>query len=126
MENEPLLRSAVGEYGLPTGGALVIHERNGRFYVGGRGQDAVDLLMPAPDETTRRRAALTATCRSAFEALRAGDPSEVAKASGLPRAGGEFAEAVRKEIADLGAGAWQSTQVLGTFASGYPRGDPLA
>jgi CubicO group peptidase (beta-lactamase class C family) len=125
VENQPLLRSVVGEYALPTGGVLVVHERAGRFYIGARGQDAVDLLMPASEDTAGRRARLTATCRSAFDAMRAGNNREFASASGLPKAGAEFAEAVRREIDALARGKWLHTEILGTFASGYPRGNPL-
>lgn len=120
--DDALLRRLVGTYRLPTGGSVVVHERGGRFFVGARGQDATDALLPVQPQEHGDRAALGETCRRAFEGLRDGDLGGLAAISG--RGGPGFARAIAEELAGLGLGKLRAVEVLGTFPSGFPRGDP--
>ncbi|MFN7990380.1 MAG: serine hydrolase domain-containing protein [Thermoanaerobaculia bacterium] len=120
--DDTLLRRLVGTYRLPTGGAVVLHERGGRFFVGARGQDATDLLLPVQKQEQGDRAALGERCRLAFEGIRDGDLGGLAAISG--RGGSGFARAIAQELTGLGLGKLVAVEVLGTFPSGFPRGDP--
>jgi len=124
-KNETLLRSCVGEYRLPTGGSLVVHEKNGMFFVGGRGQDAADLLMPPSDELRSRRRQLSEQAVRVLEGLRRGETDALVEAVGGKDASPGFVAAVQAELAGFGLGQLQKVSVVGTFASGYPRGNPL-
>ncbi len=120
-----LLIAASGTYRLPSGGALTIHERGGRYFVGASGQDAVNLLMPAEGSLESRRAALTAKTQRAMDSLRAGKHDAIKELAGGEAASPEFVSAVIREIAELGRGTPRACRVLGTFSSGFPRGQPL-
>ncbi len=124
VEDDGLLLASTGDYRLPSGGTLSIHARGGRTYIGARGQDAVDLLLPASAEVLRRRSARSEGLARAFEGFIGGDPGPFAVLAGN---GSDlsFAQAVLGELADLGLGPLTGCEVMGTFPSGYPRGNPL-
>jgi CubicO group peptidase (beta-lactamase class C family) len=123
--DDAFLHAALGTYRLPTGGSLVVHERGGRCFIGARGQDATDRLMPAAAEVLDRRARTTAKTQAAMDGLCRGDLAGLRELAGGDKANPAFMDAVTKEIAGLGQGALRKAQVLGTFATGYPRGNPL-
>jgi hypothetical protein len=123
--DDALLHATLGAYRLPTGGTLVVHERGGRCFVGARGQDATDRLMPAASEVRDRRALATSKSQAAMDGVCRGDLQALRELAGGDKANPAFPDAVAKEIASLGQGPLRGAQVLGTFASGYPRGQPL-
>ncbi len=123
--NDALLRQSLGTYQLPDGGSLTIHERGGRFFIGASGQDATDLLMTTKDGEARRRAAHTVNIQIAMDGVREGNLAAMQELAGGASANPKFVQAVVDEIAGLGRGPLRKDRVLGTFASGYPRGQPL-
>ncbi len=125
VDDTALLRRALGTYRIPGGDALTIHERGGRFFIGADGQAATDLLMPGAASLRERRASLSAKTQRAMDDLRQGKPEELKELAGGEAANPEFVAAVAKEVAALGQRPVRACRVLGTFASGYPRGQPL-
>jgi hypothetical protein len=81
--------------------------------------------MPAASELRDRRALVTSKSQAAMDGVRRGDMQGLRELAGGDKANPAFVDAVAQEIAGLGQGALRSAQVLGTFSSGYPRGQPL-
>jgi CubicO group peptidase (beta-lactamase class C family) len=115
-DDSALLAASVGEYQLPTGGQLVVRRRAGSVFLGARGQDATDLLLPASDSLTRIRHARTATAQAIFDGLLVNDLRALATAAGGSE-DSEFVLAVKAELQGL-----RAARVLGTFSTGFPRG----
>ncbi|HKE15754.1 MAG TPA: serine hydrolase domain-containing protein [Kofleriaceae bacterium] len=116
------LDAALGDYRLAGGGRLTVHRRGRRTFIGATGQSAVDLLAQGTDAVRSRRAQLTAAAKEAFDGLVRGDLEPLRRVAGPGNPG--FPAAVVHEIEGLLHGPLRSFAVLGTFASGYPHGDP--
>jgi CubicO group peptidase (beta-lactamase class C family) len=117
-----LLDAAAGDYALPTGGTLRLRARGSRYFLGAIGQDAVELIAPVADAARARRAELTTSAHDAFTGLVRGDLEPLRRAAGPGNP--TFPAAVAEELATINGGPLRSFTVLGTFASGFPRGDP--
>ncbi len=125
VTNDALVQACAGSYQLPSGGTLTIHERGGRFFIGADGQDAADVLLQGPSKSQARRHDLSSKSQRAADGLCAGDTSALKELAGGASANPAFVDAVVKEIHAQGRGTLRAAHVLGTFPSGYPRGNPL-
>lgn len=113
-----------GDYRLESGGILHLERIRGRLYLGATGQDATALLAPVTAELERQREQRGAAARQALAALAQGDPAPLDLLSGGTATQHGFRDAVKQEIDSLGPKPLRSITLLGTFATGFPHGDP--
>jgi len=115
-----------GAYALDTGGRLLLRRIHGRLYIGAEGQDATDALAAsAPLEAERAwcsregLAAIEGALRrepAALEAVLGRDPN--------PAFAGLLQDELERLVKDHGG--LRRVTLLGTFATGWPHGNPLS
>lgn len=117
--------SLEGAYALESGGRLVLRRIHGRLYVGAEGQDATDLLAPAGAAVLGERAWCSQAGRTALEGALRGEPEALEPVLG-PHPNPAFAGLLQDELARAvqGRGGLRQVTLLGTFATGWPHGDP--
>lgn len=115
-----------GAYRLATGGLLRLARIHGRLYVGAEGQDATDLLAGAPAQEEERAWRSRAGLAAVEGALR-GEHALVEAVLGA-RPNPAFAGLFEQELGDLvrARGELRGVTLLGTFATGFPHGNPPA
>lgn len=113
-----------GAYALESGGRLVLRRIHGRLYLGAEGQDATDVLT-GPSSVAEQRARCSQAALAAFEGVLRGEISALAPVLGQDP-NPAFAGLLQKELEGLvdARGGLRKLTLLGTFATGYPHGNP--
>ena len=118
----PRLRGAVGTYRLPTGGELVVTAvGDDALSVSGRGQDAIDLLMPASDSVLRERRQLSEAMLAIIEATRLGDTTVAARYMNETGSAAAYTSALGTMFSSTTGGKLLRHELIGTVPSAYPR-----
>lgn len=114
-----------GSYALESGGRLVLRTIHGRLYVGAEGQDATDLLAPAGAALQAERAWCSRSGLAAIEGALRREPAALEAVLG-PRPNPVFAGLLQDELAGIvrERGGLRRVTLLGTFATGWPHGNP--
>lgn len=111
-----------GVYRLPDGGRLVIRRKGDALEVAAAGQEAVDLLMPAPAEELAERRRISE--RSA--AIVRGDTAALRAAVPEPERFARYRGAMERMLAPGDHGAFADVGPIATVPAPFPRGNRLA
>ena len=114
-----------GAYALADGSRLVLRRIHGRLYVGAEGQGATDVLAAAPAAVERERAWCSQAGLAAIEGALRGETQALTAILGSnpnPRFAGILVAELAQRSAELGGA--RTTVLLGTFATGWPHGNP--
>ena len=115
-------REVVGTYELPTGGRLTVTVGKDAFSVAAEGQDAVDLLAPAPFSELEERREQGRKIVTLMEGLARGDTTALAA---YLRPGGPvnaYRETLTRHVLDPQVmGDLKGIDVIGTVRSAFPR-----
>lgn len=112
-----------GSYALTEDARLRIGRVNGRTYLWAEGQAATDLLAPSAESLRGERAWRTQAAQRAFDGCVTGTFEALDRLLG-PHPNPSFRPAMVAEIERHGEDRLQRVTVLGSFATGYPHGNP--
>jgi hypothetical protein len=116
-----------GSYALGTGGRLVLRRIHGRLYVGAEGQDATDVLAGAKPTVEEERAWYSRAGLAAFEGALRRETAALEPLLGPqpnPVFAGMLMDELEREVRERGG--FRRATLLGTFATGWPHGNPTS
>lgn len=112
-----------GTYALATRALLQIGRVRGRTYLWAEGQAATDLLAPTSEAFRADRAWRTSAAQRAFDGIVSGRLEALDELLG-PSPNPAFRPALLAEVTAPGKGKLAGATVLGSYATGYPHGNP--
>jgi len=114
-----------GEYELESGGLVELRRINGRLYLGALGQAGTDVLAGSNSDEAAERAWRSAAAQTGVEGALRHDLAALAPILG-EGPNPAFAGLLQDELEALvrARGELRKVTLLGTFATGYPHGDP--